>query len=124
MARVGFGKYYRTESGEKIGPMLRYWGGRGSLFLNGDDLNDTRIWDSSGSCGIEEHAVVAEWGCPVITETVKRIVPGVYGPVNIFENDGLLEIYVSIMRADDKDKIDEAIAHLTAIRDAGTEDGK
>lgn len=56
---------------------------------------------------------------PVITETVKRIVPGVYGKVSVgFDGpDGgiLVDLRCGITTRDD---LTEAIATLTAIRDA------
>lgn len=80
------GKFYRTRDGRKVGPMEK----RGSFgnFDYGISFPDERRWNSLGRRYPDAHEpdsdLISEWSeGPVVTETVKRIVPGVYGRVSV-----------------------------------------
>lgn len=86
------GKFYRARNGEKVGPMVP----SGDVTWPwGDAYNwvDSHHWTAEGRFyhggGIHDRDIVDEWqGGPVITETVKRIVPGVYGRLYIAKQGG------------------------------------
>ena len=119
--KIEIGKYYRTRSGLKVGPISRY-----------NALEHPYIWRPAGwlwtengerYAGQEEHDIIAEWADdqplagPVVIETItrKRIVPGVYGDVVVL-NDGPRS--VSMMPCNTVEGLTAAITTLTAIRDA------
>lgn len=85
--QIEAGKYYRSSDGRKFGPM-RIWPSDRECW--GDEAS-TGLWRPDGSAHFvdakDSPRLVAEWTDaptgPVVTETVKRIVPGYYGVVEV-----------------------------------------
>ena len=89
--KIEAGIFYKTRGGEKVGPITlvspplhETWAGYG------EDSAITRTYFADGQWIKGEptdNDLVSEWTDeptgPVITETVKRIVPGVYGIVRV-----------------------------------------
>lgn len=87
--RIEEGKYYRTRDGRKVGPVRPATNPDNGPFQA--DLSDGSNWcyDADGRLTNLRHEdmaedIVAEWPeGPVVTETVRRIEPGVYGPLKV-----------------------------------------
>jgi hypothetical protein len=77
------GRYYKTRDGRKVGPARR----QREWFLFGDYSycpDGKRMALSAEVSETSGDTIIAEWqDGPVVTETVKRIVPGVYGRVRV-----------------------------------------
>jgi hypothetical protein len=86
MVNIIEGRYYKTRDGRKVGPMFPTgdfddkWTARST----GIDLPHWHDNGSHYSGSIRDTDLIAEWqDGPVVTETVKRIVPGVYGALGV-----------------------------------------
>lgn len=89
--RIEAGKYYRIRDGRKVGPIERSSRGYANKpypfqspqlkFISDDGMVN------SGTSFDPQSDLIAEWTetplSPVRTKTVKEIVPGVYGTINI-----------------------------------------
>lgn len=115
------GKLYRSETGEKIGPIIDcgfsdgfpYHGGRGKGFYNAQGKRQNPHGDD----------LIAEWTDaptgPVRTVTRKEIVYGVHGDVEIVEDDthqGGIGIYINATM--DTARIRAAANNMLAVADA------
>lgn len=85
--KIEAGKYYRTRDGKKAGPLVLPPSRDGAEgWVDGDVFHS---WRDNGKFlligGEHDLDLVAEWEPtgPVVTETVKRINPGIYGKLNI-----------------------------------------
>lgn len=132
--KIEEGKFYKTRDGRKVGPMVRQEPG-----VYGDEWkwtcdhefksNQSKVWEDNGnfsaSGSIHAGDIVSEWlTSPVVTKTVTEIVPGIYGTLQVSNvyPDGV-NIYANPGKWSAND-ISDAIATLTAIRDALQEQDK
>lgn len=97
--KIEAGKTYRTRDGQKVGPIVMRKGRDiDCAYPWSDDAatdDYSRWWNMHGEqlAGLVEPAdLVSEWTDeptgPVITETVKRIVPGTYGRLYLARQGG------------------------------------
>lgn len=81
------GKYYKTRDGRKVGPTEAY-DSTNSVYPMCHWVVDRVLYQSDGTfgdgTGPNKCDLIAEWEeGPVVTETVKRIVPGRYGCITV-----------------------------------------
>lgn len=138
------GEYGVTRKGKKVGPMRRVPDEFGEPFVwfageNGAFAHDGEDGSAPGDFGSPTPGdIIAKWrdeaetpaaepSGPVTTVTVKRIVPGVYGRVNVaaVDDGGLVQIrmvggheYHGLHTWWTAAELTDAISTLTAIRDA------
>ena len=128
MLKIEEGKYYKTRDGRKVGPITASitagwpWETDGGKY---DRFIGTRwAWRYDGSFqeddpGEHDLDLIAEWtGGPVVTETVTktRIVPGVYGCIQVGEptNGDVCVSFVGKIYYT-PDELDAAAAVLSAL---------
>jgi len=118
--QIEAGKYYRTRDGRKVGPMAQSeWPECAHIEGQGGLWN----WNGSPHFPFNEDTdspyLIAEWTeaptSPLRTVTRKKIVPGVYGNVIVW-NDGSGD--VSVMNMRNASELRAVIATLTEIADA------
>lgn len=119
--QIEAGKYYRTRDGRKAGPLVGPdWSGLfrdDSIKQRTDTPNAPQWWEQDGSVsdereGEEGDTLVAEWSeGPVRTETVttRRIVPGVYGRLEV---RGWDDDCVTLLLASRGGAIERGFVHL------------
>jgi hypothetical protein len=92
--KIEAGKFYKTRDGSKVGPAI-YRPVHGCFQAGRDWLvSGCRYYEDGTPFGRKDAEwaldLISEWTDeptgPVITETVKRIVPGTYGIVTVYSN--------------------------------------
>lgn len=125
--KIEAGQSYKTRDGRKASKPT--WNSdHGCWYLAVDEAN--RAYQSDGThggkwvCNDPNLDLVAEWADeptgPVVVETVKRIVPGVYGIVDVVQAQGSTPgcSYIRIIGAYPAAELRAAVATLTEIADA------
>lgn len=84
--QIEAGKYYRDEAGNKRGPMKHALADKNRWWVVGEGSDMDDEWATDGTALLDHGSLIAEWSeGPVRTETVtkRRIVPGVYGRLEV-----------------------------------------
>ena len=123
--QIEAGKYYRTRDGRKVGPLAERYHPEFQLQGGMEEFGAT-AWRKNGTnIYSQDMDLIAEWtDGPVRTETVttRRIVPGVYGRLRVFEGvEGIAyelagNCYLTATELDDLAMVASQLAE--ALRDA------
>lgn len=133
--KIESGKFYRTQGGEKAGPMIRSQ--QEGYFWSANVGGKQRIYFENGRHGgshtpNDPHAdLVAEWVDGPVREVVttrREVVPGVYGRLEVVDSDqdrvhlrlaakGGITLASNSTHVLSRDELDQLITNLTALRD-------
>lgn len=124
--QIEAGKFYRTRDGRKVGPMVKECAR--SYDWSGAEGEKGRIYREGGAHGgsyvrnIPDLDIVAEWQDeptgPVRTVTRREIVPGVYGIVHVWKQEGVGLCFSIAGRPHSADELRSAAMVLSQLAEA------